>query len=71
MTEPVKDEFESPLKFPNPKDYATNTGFNIEDFSDEYISCLIELGIIIDRVYDPILRKKLESLMRGVEEWLE
>jgi len=66
-----EDEFESPLRFPNPKDYQKPSGFQIWSFQEDYESCLIELGIIIENVYDPVLRKKLESLMRGVMEWIE
>lgn len=65
-----EDDFESPLKFPNPAEYVAVKGFRLEDFIDEYMSCLIELSIIVNRVYDPVLRKKLDSLMRGTEGWL-
>lgn len=70
-----EDEFESPLRFPNPSDEKYFQNYTLiwlkDAFVEDYESCLIELGIIIEKVYDPRLRKKLESLMRGVEDWLK
>ena len=71
-------DIESPLKFPNPMDdkywkYNSQTDlndFNGGKFQEDYESCLIELGLIMEKVYDPVLRKKLDDLMRGVKEWL-
>ena len=65
------------LKFPNPRDYwvleeeLAGTIFKHEDFNEDYESCLVELGLIIENTYDPVLRKKLEDLMRDVPEWLK
>ena len=64
----------SPLRFPNPEDYTgqypEDPPFYMESFKEDYESCLIELGLIIENTHDPVLRKKLDDLMRGVPEWL-
>ena len=63
-----------PLRFPNPNDekYIENytLDFKLELFKEDYESCLVELGLIIERTFDPVLRGKLESLMAGVPGWL-
>ena len=67
-------DFESPLRFPNPKVLLDlpNEGINtIELFIEDYESCLVELGLIIENTFDPVLRGKLEALMRDVPEWLK
>lgn len=66
----MTEEMESTLRFPDPEDFHQEGNFNLEEFKEEYESCLIELAIIIEKVYDPKLRKKLEDLMRDVEDWL-
>jgi len=70
-------DFDSPLRFPNPEGYyryadnGTKSEFNMEDFKEDYESCLVELGLIIENTFDPVLRGKLEALMRDVPEWLK
>ena len=67
--------FDSPLRFPNPEDdkYIQNYTlvFKKEEFVEDYESCLVELGLIIENTFDPVLRGKLEALMRDVPEWLK
>ena len=70
-------DFESPLKFPNPEDgrywdylHGKKEKMDLEGFKEDYESCLVELGLIIERTFDPVLRGKLEALMRDVPEWL-
>ena len=60
-------DFESPLRFPDPHSHNIKQG----EFVDEYESCLVELGLIIENTFDPVLRGKLEALMRDVPEWLK
>ncbi len=78
----MSENIESPLRFPNPIDSKywivrksrdsnpDRQEFNRTLFTEDYESCLVELGLIIENTFDPVLRKKLEDLMRGVTEWL-
>jgi hypothetical protein len=66
-----------PLRFPDPNNpkywsgLATrNERFLLMPFQEDYESCLVELGLIVEKTFDPVLRSKLESLMAGVKEWL-
>ena len=77
------NEFESPLVFPDMGNerYWTEIDthdsnfnrkeFNMALFSEDYESCLVELSMILEKIYDPVLQKKIGSLLRGVEEWLK
>lgn len=67
MTETI----ESKLRFPDPMDYYHENHFNIEEFTEEYESCLIELGIILEKIHDPLLHKKIENLLREVLDWVQ